>query len=122
MIRIALCDDDPQVLDIIGHYIDAFVSDSGHEIVCDRFTDGNALLDKLEGGIHYDLVFLDVVMPDLNGIQVGKEIYGRNKMTKIVFLTSSPEFAVESYGVNALDYLLKPLTDEKFNRAIMRFM
>ncbi len=62
---------------------------------------------------NYDLLFLDVLMPGLSGIQAAREIRQKNENIKIVFLTSSPEYAVESYSVQATNYLLKPATEER---------
>lgn len=121
MIRIAVCDDDPKVLDRLCQYIENMAGVGSYDIVCERFTDGFALLDKQDSGVRYDLVFLDIVMPNIDGMQVGKEIYEVSRDTKIVYLTSSPEYAVDSYDVGALDYLMKPLTDEKFKRCMTRF-
>ncbi len=61
----------------------------------------------------YDLLLLDVLMPEIGGIQAAKEIRRYNDAVKIVFLTSTPEFALESYQVKALNYLLKPATAEQ---------
>ena len=58
---------------------------------------------------HYDIYLLDVVMPGLNGIELAKEIRSSDKAADIIFLTSSPEFAVESYTVKASNYLVKPV-------------
>ena len=57
----------------------------------------------------YDIYLLDVVMPGLNGIELAKEIRSSDKAADIIFLTSSPEFAVESYTVKASNYLVKPV-------------
>ena len=75
MIRIAVCDDDPKVLDRLCQYIENLAGVGSYDIVCERFTDGFALLDKQDSGVRYDLVFLDIVMPNIDGMQVGKEIY-----------------------------------------------
>ena len=61
----------------------------------------------------YDLLLLDMLMPGLNGIEAAREIRESNSRIQIVFLTSSPEYAVESYSVRAHYYLLKPVSEEK---------
>lgn len=60
-------------------------------------------------------------MPALNGIDTAREIHSHNKMTQLVFLTISPEFALNSYDVEALDYIIKPINQESFNRVMKRF-
>jgi DNA-binding LytR/AlgR family response regulator len=66
----------------------------------------------VDGG-DYDVLLLDVLMPGVNGMQAAREIREHNSRTEIVFLTSSPEYAVESYSVRAHHYLLKPASQEK---------
>lgn len=61
----------------------------------------------------YELLLLDMLMPGINGMQAAREIRERNHHVEIVFLTSSPEYAVESYSVRAHYYLLKPASPEK---------
>lgn len=61
----------------------------------------------------YDLLLLDMLMPGINGLQAAREIRERNSHIRIVFLTSSPEYAVESYSVQAYYYILKPASQEK---------
>lgn len=64
-----------------------------------------------------DLIFLDIQMPNITGIQLSKII---DKNTKIIFSTAYSEYAIESYDVNALDYLLKPFTFNRFYKAVLR--
>jgi len=76
------------------------------------FQNATELLASMEGR-DYDLLLLDMLMPGVNGMQAAREIRGHNSQIEIVFLTSSPEYAVESYSVRAHYYLLKPATEEK---------
>lgn len=64
-----------------------------------------------------DLLFLDIQMPDLTGIQLSKILRER---TKIIFTTAYPQFALESYELNAVDYLLKPFEFERFYEAVLK--
>ncbi len=61
----------------------------------------------------YDILLLDILMPGINGMQAAHEIRAFDAGVKIVLLTSSPEFAVESYAVKAYDYILKPVSKDK---------
>jgi DNA-binding LytR/AlgR family response regulator len=71
------------------------------------------LIAALESGQKYDLALLDIIMPQLNGMAAAKEIRQFNQDIKIIFSTSSPEFAVESYMVEAYYYALKPIWKDK---------
>ena len=81
------------------------------------FPDADALINA-HGQNPFDIIFLDVVMPLLGGIGAAGEIRQQDKSVKIVFLTSSPEFAVDSYSVKASHYLLKPLDAGKLYRCL----
>ncbi len=70
----------------------------------------------------YDLLLLDMLMPGINGMQAAREIRERNSRVQIVFLTSSPEYAVESYSVRAYYYLLKPASEERLSPILDRLM
>jgi len=117
--RIAICDDTVDEINAIKNIIDSYKSD--FEITYDCFTNGVEFLSKVSLGEFYDLIFLDIVMPVINGIEVAKEIYSNNKVSQIVFLTTSQDYAVESYDVNAIDYIIKPITKESFKRALERY-
>jgi two-component system, LytTR family, response regulator len=66
-----------------------------------------------------DLVFLDVQMPEMDGFGVIREI-GGERMPAIVFVTAHDKYAIQAFEINALDYLLKPVTEERFAKALAR--
>jgi DNA-binding LytR/AlgR family response regulator len=67
---------------------------------------------------HPDVLFVDIEMPGISGLQLVKKL--ANQQLLPVFITSHPEFAIESYEIEAFDYLLKPLTAERFARCALR--
>src|SRR5215510_524635 len=66
-----------------------------------------------------DLLFLDVQMPEMDGFDVLREI-GATNMAAVIFVTAHDEFAVRAFEANALDYLLKPVAEARFNQALER--
>ena len=111
-VKIAVCDDDSQVLLRVLSKLAAYREQRQADLPCQGFENAVDLLASMERE-NYDLLFLDVLMPGLSGIQAAREIRQKNENIKIVFLTSSPEYAVESYSVQATNYLLKPATEER---------
>lgn len=116
MLRIAICDDVPEFLEQAKRHI--LLWNNGQDTLhIDLFTDADALICR-QNAAPYDIIFLDVVMPLLGGIQAAEEIRQQDKTVKIVFLTSSSEFAVDSYRVKASNYLLKPLDKQMLFRCL----
>src|SRR5580693_1765950 len=66
-----------------------------------------------------DLVLLDVQMPEMDGFSVVKEI-GPEQMPAIVFVTAHDQYAIQAFEINAIDYLLKPVTEQRFTQALGR--
>lgn len=116
MIKIAFCDDDMEVLHQMNELLDRYQVERNEDITYAAFQSPFELLTEIEKGIRPDILFLDVVMPGQNGMDVAKEIRQYDTNMKIIFLTSSPEFAVESYSVGAYFYQLKPIWEESFFR------
>lgn len=116
MIKIAFCDDEMEVLHQMNELLDRYQVERNEDITYAAFQSPFELLTEIEKGIRPDILFLDVVMPGQNGLDVAKEIRQYDTNMKIIFLTSSPEFAVESYTVGAYFYQLKPIWEESFFR------
>lgn len=116
MIQIAFCDDDQTVLDQLSALLEKYRTQRCVQIQCTAFRSPLDLLAEIEKGVRYDILFLDVIMPAENGITVAKEIRQYDTAVEIIFLTSSTEFAVESYMVGAYFYQLKPIWEESFFR------
>ena len=116
MIKVAFCDDDLDVLNEIRVFLDRYRVERNEEISYTAFQSPLDLMAKVEKGARFDVLFLDVIMPGENGIDVAEEIRNYDSNIKIIFLTSSNEFAVQSYIVHAYFYQLKPVEEESFFR------
>ena len=116
MLRIAVCDDSLEFRTQINTLLNSWSTPSC-TLVTEVFEDGDALL-QAHTEAPFDIIFLDIIMPLLNGIETAREIREGNKQVKIVFLTSSPEFAVESYTVKANNYLLKPVNSQALHQCL----
>ena len=108
--RIAICDDILDSLQQAKNLIGIW-QEKPEDLYVETFTDADALI-AAHSKLPFDIILLDIMMPLLNGIDAAKEIRQQDGYVKIVFLTSSPEFAVESYAVKANNYLLKPVVPE----------
>ncbi len=117
MMRIAVCDDNADFLLHAVAMIEKWSGDSEIPVEIYQFDNGDSLIAK-NSAVRMDIVFLDIIMPLQNGIDAAKELRRSDNAVKIVFLTSSPEFALESYEVKAQGYLLKPVTYEKIKETL----
>lgn len=88
------------------------------EVEITSFSSGILLLEHLRLKGSFDAYLLDVIMPGENGIQLGLGIRELDRGGRIIYLTSSRDFAVDAYRVNAWDYLLKPLSRERLFRTL----
>ena len=111
VIKIGICDDSSAFLQQLKFMIDHW-DNCPQNVSTELFEDGEGLLFA-HARTPFDIILLDVVMPTLNGIEVVRKIRLNDKNVKIVFLTSSSDFAVESYTVKANNYLLKPIEPTK---------
>lgn len=116
MLRIAICDDMLEYIEEIKQLLVQW-SRKTTPLNIEVFNDGDSLL-KSHKATPFDIIFLDVVMPLLNGIETAKEIRQNDKSTHIVFISSERSFAVDSYSVKADNYLLKPICTEDFYNCI----
>jgi len=115
MLKIAVCDDNIADLSNLVSMINDYkaMRCDKHIIEANAFNSAVDFIAAMESGQRYDLVILDILMPFMTGMEAANEIRLFNKDIKIIFLTSSPEFAVESYSVGAYYYALKPIWKEK---------
>jgi two-component system LytT family response regulator len=81
-------------------------------------TNGVDAVERIRS-LHPDLVFLDVQMPGKTGLEVAQEI-GAESMPATIFITAFDQFAVQAFGIAAVDYLVKPFDDERFEEAFRR--
>lgn len=119
MIRIALCDDEPKILDEVSSYIKKYAEESPDPNleIC-RFSSARALINVLDDGKFFDIFLLDVYIGDEMGTELAKDIRKRGLENPIVFLTTSLEYAPQSFETGTLRYLLKPLNPAKFYEAM----
>ena len=116
MIKVAFCDDDLSVLKELSVLMDRYRVERNQDITYAAFHSPLELLSEVERGTRLDIIFLDVLMPGQDGISAAREIRKYDTSVKIIYLTSSSEYAVDSYEVGAYFYQLKPIWQESFYR------
>ena len=112
MIRCLIIDDEPKAIELLQLYVERLDGIA----VDGSFRDPIGALKYIEEN-RVDFLFLDINMPKISGISLAKIVNGK---IPIVFTTAYSEYAVESYDIGAIDYLLKPISFDRFYRSIER--
>jgi DNA-binding LytR/AlgR family response regulator len=111
--KVAVCDDEPEHIRNIRHALP--------DLEFDTYTNPQLLFETIKSGNEYDVIFLDILMPRLDGISLARELREIDEDTIIIFVTGKIEFAQTGYEVKAFRYLLKeqiPLGLEKIWKEI----
>lgn len=123
MYLIALCDDETAELDKTEQMINDYEKrHPGIDFLIERFENANELLYKVrEKDYAPDFIFMDIYMPDKMGTDVVRELRGMGSESKVIFLTTSKEYALEAYSMDAVQYLIKPISEETLFSVLDRF-
>lgn len=119
--KIAICDDEVAVSEVTKSLLQQWAIHQSISLSVQCYENGDDLILAQKSEC-FDLIFLDVLMPLLNGIDTAKELRRQNQNVPIIFLTSSKEFAFDSYEVKALQYLLKPVSPNQLWSIMDDFM
>lgn len=117
MLRVAIVDNEKPVLNLLN----ILLTENGKVTVVEEFLKPSAALAKIPN-LKLDAVFLDIEMPGMNGLELGTKLLEANDELDIIFLTAYDCYAVDAFRVNALDYILKPATQDAINRTVDRII
>ncbi len=120
--RIAICDDNIENLSELRGYIEEYFTGKAGKVseIC-SFGSAKELLREIQKK-RFDIYFLDVVIPELNGMELGRIIRSEDQRAVIVYITVSREFAFEAFGVQAFQYLQKPVDRAKLSDTMDRIL
>jgi len=118
-LRIAICDDIQPDRELIKQYTETYCPNYRLSLELFFFENGEALLDSF-AKMSYDIVFLDIYMCGKNGIDTARSIRDAGLKCLIIFTTTSPDYALEGFEVEAVHYLVKPLDYEQVEKALDR--
>lgn len=115
--QIAVCDDDETMQEILQRKIEKICGETGTACRVRCYASGEALLSVCEKP---DLLFLDIQMPGIDGMDVAEELRRRQWDTILIFVTALPEYVYDAFDVGAFHYLVKPFRDEKLRAVLIR--
>ena len=117
--QIALCDDEETCHEKIKELITQYKQiNSDRTLSLSSFSSGKELINHVDEYGGFDLYILDCIMPEMNGIELGTALRMRDDTGILLYLTTSPDFALDSYRVDAFDYLLKPVDRDLFFKSL----
>lgn len=112
MISIAVVEDERSFSEQLVQYIRRFTEETHQLLQVEVFHDGASFLDEYDG--HFQIVFMDIVMPHMGGLDAAYRLREIDKNVCLVFITSMAQYAIRGYEVCALDFVIKPLAYELF--------
>ena len=118
MIRLALVEDDELYRSQLREYIDKYSAVSGEKFTVTEFSDGDEI--ALGYKAVYDIILMDIEMKFMDGMMAAEEIRKVDTEVIIIFITNSPQYAIKGYAVDALDYVLKPVSYYAFSQRLGR--
>ena len=120
MLRIALCDDEQEARDQLRFQLEKSIYETDEEIVYEFSSGETAVrwLKKHPGEI--DLLFLDVEMKEMTGMEAAERIREFDKTILLVFVTGYSEYVFDGYRTGALDYVMKPAGEERIRQIVSR--
>ena len=119
MIRIAIVEDEENAVKLLENYLTRFMAEAGESYTVKHYADPVAFLDKYEG---FDLVFMDIEMPHMDGMEGARRLREIDSEAKLIFVTNMAQYAAKGYEVEALDFVVKPVAYSDFSFKMKRAM
>lgn len=122
MIRIAIVEDETAYAQTLRAYLDRYAAESGRQFAVTVYTDGEDIVDNYRA--EFDIILMDIEMQSMDGMTAAKRIRQSDGEVVIMFITNMAQYAIQGYEVDALDYVLKPISYfafiQRLERAISR--
>lgn len=119
MLKIGIADDEREAVAELSEYVKNFIDKKEIDVKIDGYENGIKLEDR---SALYDLVFLDIDMPEMSGIELAQKIRLTNRKLKIVYVTNYKNYYKAAFTVHAYGYLEKPVSQEKINEILTEFL
>lgn len=119
MIRIAIVEDDEMEAKVLTDALKRFEKEREEKFVIERFTDA---FSYLESKNEYAVVFMDIMLPNMTGMEAASHLRKRDRDTFLIFVTSMTELAINGYEVDAIDYMIKPVSYERIERRMSKIL
>ena len=120
-LKIAVCDDESRALAIVSSAVEGIFGDMGTEISLEKFLGPMELLERIKT-ITFDLIFLDIYMAKMDGIQLGKAVKNQDSEARVVFVSSRTDRMFDTFSVEPFGFVRKGHFMDDMNEVITRFV
>ena len=120
MIKIAICDDEKCMVDDIASRVSQYFNNDEEIFEIQKFNTGLDLVSYISEGYNANIIFMDIEIGDVNGIDIVTKIRSEDSSVIIIFITSYTGYESKAFRLDALQYLKKPVNDEEFNEDFAR--
>lgn len=117
--KTAVCDDEKIYRDTVVHFLRQYAEEGSVSSITE-FESGEELIENCRSGSSYDLIFLDVEMGGMTGVEAAQLIREFDANAMIIFVTSHQQYVPEAFMVNAFQFLVKPISEDIFKREFCR--
>lgn len=118
MLQIGICDDEPLLLNEIKEITEGCLQRQQAFSILSAYTDGRTLLYEIQDGKHFDLLLLDIEMPDLSGMELAEQIHNLLPDTLMIFVTAHYKYAVDAYALHIFRYIPKNQLKDRLPHAL----
>ncbi len=120
MIRVAIVEDEEIFVTTLKDYLAQYGEETGRHIAVTTYADGEDIVDDCRAD--FDIILMDIEMQSMDGMTAAKHIRRTNDQVIIIFITNMAQYAIQGYEVDALDYIIKPISYFSFARHLDRAM
>ena len=118
MFNVIICEDEESAFRVVENYLTRYTRENGEEFRVVHYKDVLSLLDEYKP--NYDIVFMDIELPHMNGLEGSHKLRELDQAVTIIFITNMAQFAVKGYEVDAFDFVVKPVTYAEFSLKLKR--
>lgn len=111
MLKIAICDDEEKYVEDTASLLKKYSGKTSMNIDIEKYIDGNKILDKVKASTKFDIIFLDIEMDNINGIELAERIREIDTQVPIVYITSYEDYWKQAYRVHAFQFVVKPIEE-----------